>query len=215
MSRRTSTFIALALISGLVLGSDTPSGDTAPAAPPNVRLKPDFDRKVLSASALLDAEKRFSADYNNQQRDEIAAHETALAQARSTATQGDLATANRQIDDLLLRIKRLITSTRVSTAATADLKTGSAALGEPAERRMSPEEKKTELAKTLRGTIVLRDLIARRSTERGIDASTSVALIDRLLDEARRLEASDPGLALQRAGTAYDAARAGVESLGK
>lgn len=180
------------------------------------KLKTDFDRKLMSASALLDAEKRLDGEKGNSHRVDIAAIESGIARAKAMAASGDLAAANQLIDEMLVKEKQLIAATKSNDAATAGLKTGSAALESAPSRDMTGmtgEEKTAEIAKTLRSTTSLRDLLARRSQERGLDNASTLGKIDQLVREARQLEKSDPNRALQIAGNAYETAKSGVESL--
>ena len=194
---------------------DTMSGMAGSAAVSPEKLKADYERKLMSASALLDAEKR--VDEKGTHRSEIAAHEADIVKAKAAAAKGDFANANQLIDDVLLKEKKLIATTKADSS-TAGLKSGSAADASASGRDMSGmtgDEKKAEVAKTLRSATSLRDLISRRSQERGIDSAATLAKIEQLIGEARKLESADPGRAMQVASSAYDAAKAGLAGLPK
>lgn len=207
------------LIAGLASGSGYRTGADASAgndaAPSDGKGKADYERKLSSAGALLDAAKRVDGEKGNSHRNEISAIEGLLKQAKAAAAGNDWVAANRSLDEVLGKEKQIIASTK-SDAGTAGLKTGSAAISPDRDLSgMTGEERKTEIAKTLRSAGALRDLIARRSQERGVDGKAAVGKIEQLIGEARRLEASDPTRALQMATNAYEAARAGVEGLSK
>lgn len=186
------------------------STDSKPLA--NGKPKEDFERKLASATALLDAEKRVDSAAGNRHRTDIAGLEAGIGKAKAAAASGDFGLANRLIDEVLASEKRLITSTKTNDPATAKLKTGSASL-EREGAAPSGADSKAELAKTLRSTTSLRDLLARRSKESGVDRSAALGKIDQQLGEARRLESSDPKRALQVASDAYAAAKTEVEAL--
>lgn len=193
-----------------------PSGMSGSASAPSPeKLKADFARKLLTASALLEAEKRADTEKGNLRQVEIAGHEAEITQAKNSAAAGDYLAANRQIDALLTKEKRFITSNKSADPANAKLKTGSAALGEGGERGASAEDRQAELAKTLRSAGVMRDLVVRRGKERGVDTSATVGRIDQLIEQARQSAASDPGKAQQAGASAYDAARSAVESFSR
>ena len=208
------------LIAGMASGGGhTPQGDSMSGMAGSTtvspeKLKADYERKLMSASALLDAEKR--VDEKGTHGNEIAAHEADIAKAKTAAAKGDFAKANQLIDDVLLKEKKLIASSK-SNSSTAALKTGSAAASDAGRDMsgMTSDEKKAEVAKTLRSATSLRDLISRRSQERGIDSAATVGKIEQLIGEARKLETSDPGRAMQVAASAYEAAKAGLAGLSK
>lgn len=194
-------------------GAPTPpaaSTESQPLSPG--KLKEDFERKLASATALLDAEKRVDSAAGNRHQSDIAALEAGIGKAKAAAASGDFGLANRLIDEVLASEKRLITTTKKSDPATAQLKSGSASLERDAAAPAGLDSK-AELARTLRSTTSLRDLLARRSKESGTDRSATLGKIDQQLGEARRLESSDPKRALQVANDAYTAAKTAVEKL--
>lgn len=191
-------------------GAPTPPAATDGQPLSNGKLKEDFERKLSSANALLDAEKRVDSAAGSRHQSDIAGLDAGIGKAKAAAASGDFGLANRLIDEVLASEKRLITTTKKSDPATAQLKSGSASLERDAA---APADNKAELARTLRSTTSLRDLLARRSKESGVDRSATLGKIDQQLGEARRLESSDPKRALQVASDAYAAAKTEVEKL--
>lgn len=201
MSRLFAALLLGALLSG-----------AAGAADP-MREKADFERKLLSASALLAAEKRTDASRGNRRQEEIAAHEAAIDQAKRLASTGDFDAAHQLIDQVLVKEKQWLAES-ASNPATAGLKSGSAALTRDPQRDangMTGEDTRNEIERTLFSATALRNLMLRRSQEQGADNSAVLGRIDQLMDDARRLASTDPGRALQLAGSAYETARENVE----
>lgn len=195
-------------------GAPTPAAASADGKPlANGKAKEDFERKLASATALLDAEKRVDSAAGNRHQADIASLESGVGKAKAAAAAGDFALAHRLIDEVLANEKRLITSTKKNDPATAGLKSGSASLEREAAAPAAGADAKAELARTLHSTTSLRDLLARRSKEGGVDRSAALGKIDQQLGEARRLESSDPKRALQVASDAYAAAKTEVEKL--
>lgn len=115
--------------------------------------------------------------------------------------------------DVLDGQKKLIAKAKVDPA-TAGLSVASASpnpLTEAAAPRQA--EQNAEIAKSLRSVDMLRELIVRRSRERGVDNAATLGKIDQMAAEALRLQASDPKRALEVADSAYQTAKVSVQTL--
>lgn len=175
--------------------------------------KADFERLVLSADALMAAAKRVDAEKNHLHQNEISKLEVQLSKAKAAANSQDWVTANRLLGDVLTGEKQIITSTK-SDPSTAALKSGNAAVKASRDIADMPTEvRREQTAKTLQSTAMLRDLIVRRSKERGVNSAATLDKIEQMTRDSRRLESTDPLGAQQSAKNAYETAKIGVEAL--
>ena len=96
------------------------------------------------------------------------------------------------------------------------LKAGSAAMDAANQRDMSGmsgEDKQKAIASQLRTAKTLRDAYERQSKEKGVDASATLAKIDKLAAEARALEGTELSKALLAADEAYKLAKSSLEAI--
>lgn len=185
------------------------NGQTASAT----KGKADFERLVLSADALLAAAKRSDGERNNLHQSEIVNLEMQLSKAKAAANSQDWVVANRLLGDVLAGEKQIIASTK-SDPSTAGLKSGNAAAKTTQDAAdKSGDVRREQIAKTLQSTAMLRDLIIRRSKERGLNSAATLTKIEQLMSDSRRLESTDQLGAQQSAKNAYLAAKLGVEAL--
>lgn len=175
--------------------------------------KADYERLVLSADALMAAAKRVDSEKNHLHRNEISILELQLSKAKAAANSQDWIVANRLLGDVLTGEKQIITSTK-SDPSTAGLKSGNAAVKATRDATdMSSDVRREQTAKTLQSTAMLRDLIVRRSKERGLNNAATLDKIEQMMRDSRRLESTDQVGAQQSAKNAYETAKVGVEAL--
>lgn len=175
--------------------------------------KADFERLVLSADALMAAAKRVDGEKNNLHRSEIANLELELSKAKSAATSQDWVTANRLLGEVLTGEKLILTRAK-SDPSTTGLKSGNASVKATHDLADTTiNVRREQIAKTLQSTVMLRDLIARRSKERGFNSAATLEKIEQLMSDSRRLESTDQLGAQRSAWKAYEAAKAGIETL--
>lgn len=175
--------------------------------------KADFERLVLSADALMAAAKRVDGEKNNLHRSEIANLELQLSKAKTAANSKDWVAANRLLSEVLTGEKQIIASTK-SDPSTAGLKSGNAAVKanhDPAD--ITSNVRREQIAKTLQSTAMLRDLIVRRSKERGFNSAATLDKIDQMMSDSRRWESTDQMGSQLAAKKAYEMAKVGVEAL--
>lgn len=173
----------------------------------------DFERKILSADALMQASKRIDSEKAGANRSQFESLELQLSRAKASAAGKNWGEANRLLADVLDGQKKLIAKAKVDPA-TAGLSVASASpnpLTEAAAPRQA--EQNAEIAKSLRSVDMLRELIVRRSRERGVDNAATLGKIDQMAAEALRLQASDPKRALEVADSAYQTAKVSVQTL--
>lgn len=179
----------------------------------NGKDKADFERLVLSADALMAAAKRVDGEKNNLHRSEIANLELQLSKAKTAANSQDWVAANRLLGEVLTGQKQIITSTK-SDPSTAGLKSGNAAVKATHDpENITSNVRREQIAKTLQSTAMLRDLIVRRSKERGLNNSATLDKIAQLMSDSRRLESTDQMGSQLAAKKAYETAKVGVEAL--
>lgn len=190
-------------------GEASGTGQSASA----IKAKSDFERLVLSADALMAAAKRVDGERNNLHRNEISNLGLLLSQAKAAANSQDWVVANRLLAEVLTGEKQIISSTK-SDPSTAVLKSGNAtskpthdAAGVPGDVR------REQIAKTLQSAAMLRDLIVRRSKERGFNSGATLDKIEKMMSDSRRLESTDQMGSQMAATKAYEAGKVGVETL--
>lgn len=177
----------------------------------NNKDKADFERKIVSADALMQAAKRVDSEKAGANRSQIESLDLQLSRAKAAAAGKNWGEANRLLADVLDGQKKLIAKAK-GDPATAGLNVGSPnPLTEAVSSRQA--EQNVEIAKTLRSMEMLRELIVRRSRERGVDNSATLGKIDQMAAEALRLQASDPKRALEAADGAYETAKVGTQTL--
>ena len=171
----------------------------------------DFERKLLSADALMQASKRVDSEKAGANRSQIENLELQLSRAKAAAAGKNWGEANRLLADVLDGQKKLIAQAK-GDPTSAGLNVSSP---KPLTEAVSPRqaEQNVEIAKTLRSMEMLRELIVRRSRERGVDNSATLGKIDQMAAEALRLQASDPKRALEAADGAYETAKVGTQTL--
>ena len=171
----------------------------------------DFERKIVSADALMQAAKRVDSEKAGANRSQIENLDLQLSRAKAAAAGKNWGEANRLLADVLDGQKKLIAQAK-GDPTTAGLNVGSP---KPLTEAVSPRqaEQNVEIAKTLRSMEMLRELIVRRSRERGVDNSATLGKIDQMAAEALRLQASDPKRALEAADGAYETAKVGTQTL--
>lgn len=190
-------------------GEASGTGQSASA----IKARADFERLVLSADALMAAAKRVDGERNNLHRNEISNLGLLLSQAKAAANSQDWVVANRLLAEVLTGEKQIISSTK-SDPSTAVLKSGNAtskpthdAAGVPGDVR------REQIAKTLQSAAMLRDLIVRRSKERGFNSGATLDKIEKMMSDSRRLESTDQMGSQMAATKAYEAGKVGVETL--
>lgn len=209
--RKLTASLIKAKSSGQLPTTGEANGNGQPAGA--VKGKADFERLVLSADALMAAAKRVDGEKNNSHRSDIANLELQLSKAKTAANSQDWVAANRLLGEVLAGEKQIITSTK-SDPSTAGLKSGNAAVKathDPAD--IASAVRREQIAKTLQSTAMLRDLIVRRSKERGLNSAATLDKIDQMMSDSRRLESTDQMGSQLAAKKAYEAGKIGVEAL--
>jgi hypothetical protein len=209
--RKLTASLIKAKSSGQLATTGEASGNGQPAG--TIKGKADFERLVLSADALMAAAKRVDGEKNNLHRSEIANLELQLSKAKTAANSQDWVAANRLLGEVLTGEKQIITSTK-SDPSTAGLKSGNAAVNATHDlANITSNVRREQIAKTLQSTAMLRDLIVRRSKERGFNSAATLEKIEQLMSDSRRLESTDQMGAQQSAKKAYETAKIGIEAL--
>lgn len=207
------------LIATLITAKSVAPSKTLGSTGADVRLsaanksQADYERKVLTADALMAAAKRVDSEKVSVHRSQIADLELQLSRAKAAASDKDWSAANRLLDDVLAGEKKVIASAK-SDPSPVGLKTASMVTNpQKAPAAMTDGERKAQITKTLRSVEMLRKLIVRRSQERGIDNAAALGQIEKMVMEAHRLETSDPKRSLEVADRAYQAATLSVQTV--
>ena len=181
---------------------------TADSGADHARKLAAFDGRMASTKALVDALKRQNKDKAAGKEADIAGIEVRLQRAEASRS-ADLPGAQGMLDEAYNATK--VTLQALQTPST--MKTGSAALDSGGGAALSAEAQRGEVERVLKSATLLRDAVARKSTDKGADNAAVLSRIDALVAEARGRQASDPGKALQSATEANQAAKDALAKL--
>jgi hypothetical protein len=181
---------------------------TADSGADHARKLAAFDGRMASTKALVDALKRQNKDKAAGKEADIAGIEVRLQRAEASRS-ADLPGAQGMLDEAYNATK--VTLQALQTPST--MKTGSAALDSGGGAALSAEAQRGEVERVLKSATLLRDAVARKSTDKGADNAAVLSRIDALVADARGRQASDPGKALQSATEANQAAKDALAKL--
>jgi hypothetical protein len=167
-----------------------------------------FDSRLATTKALVDALKRQNKDKAAGKDAEISGIESRLRNAEA-ARGNDLAGAQAMLDQAYKATQATLQALQTPSA----MKTGSAALEAGGVTAAGSDLQRGELDRLLRSSGLLREAVARKSSEKGADSSGTLSRIDALLAEARTRQAADLSRALQAAAEANQLAKDAMAGL--